>query len=236
MAGMGLPSLGGFAAALLGTIRGWRDEALKHTPGFRDRIVQVKHTAAEGGLNLNMKPEAIAAMSASGVEAAEAIIRRFLHSNRKKRMAQPSYCSYAYGRNGIAGEAQASGGGVDQRDAGAELPGAVEYEQPPVADCLSTGRRQRRAGQTFWSDVCAASAATGELVVAESAAAAADAGNHPRSGFRANMQKIRRITVPTANRRCSPVAARASSTFFSLEKYILNIRIRLQSYLEGMFN
>jgi len=74
----GKPSLFSFLSAMLNTSRGWRDEALKLTPGYRDRIVRIRHTAKEGGLNLNMPAEAIAVMSASGVEAANAIIDRFI--------------------------------------------------------------------------------------------------------------------------------------------------------------
>ncbi|SFV14692.1 patatin-like phospholipase family protein [Pseudoduganella namucuonensis] len=74
----GLPSPFAFAGALLRTIRTWRHEALKRAPGFRDRIVQIRHTRQEGGLNLNMPPEAIQAMSESGAAAARAVIARFL--------------------------------------------------------------------------------------------------------------------------------------------------------------
>jgi predicted acylesterase/phospholipase RssA len=74
----GRPSPLAAAGALLRTIRTWRDEALKRTPGFRDRVVQIRHTRREGGLNLNMPAEAIALLSASGRAAADAIIARFL--------------------------------------------------------------------------------------------------------------------------------------------------------------
>lgn len=74
----GFPSPSSFFSALLLTIRTWRHEALKRTPGFRDRVVQIRHTAREGGLNLNMPAEAIASMSQSGADAAQAIIDRFL--------------------------------------------------------------------------------------------------------------------------------------------------------------
>ncbi len=77
----GTPSLSGFASALLATIRGWHDEALKHTPGFRDRIVQIRHTKNEGGLNLDMPIEAIQAMSQSGTLAAQTVINRYLNTN-----------------------------------------------------------------------------------------------------------------------------------------------------------
>lgn len=74
----GLPSPLTFIGALLVTMRTWRHEALKRTPGYRDRVVVIRHTAAEGGLNLNMPPSAIASMSGSGALAAEKVIKRFL--------------------------------------------------------------------------------------------------------------------------------------------------------------
>ncbi len=77
----GNPSIFKFFGAVFNTVRNWRDEALKRTPGFRDRVVQIKHTKEEGGLNLNMPAASILAMSNSGNKAAEAIINRFLNTD-----------------------------------------------------------------------------------------------------------------------------------------------------------
>lgn len=79
----GRPSLPRFGSAILRTIRTWRDEALKRTPGYRDRVVLVRHTKREGGLNLNMTCDAIDTMSKSGEEAARQVIERFLHPVEK---------------------------------------------------------------------------------------------------------------------------------------------------------
>jgi len=73
-----VPSLARFASAILRTIRTWRDEALTRTPGYRDRVVLIRHKKSEGGLNLNMDRKAISLMSRSGSLAARAIIARFL--------------------------------------------------------------------------------------------------------------------------------------------------------------
>lgn len=80
----GRPSLARFAGAILTTIRTWRDEALKRTPGYRDRVVQIRHTKREGGLNLNMPCAAIDAMSRSGDEAGRQVIERFLNPDEKE--------------------------------------------------------------------------------------------------------------------------------------------------------
>ena len=79
----GRPSLPRFGSAILRTIRTWRDEALKRTPGYRDRVVLIRHTKQEGGLNLNMTCAAIDTMSKSGEEAARQVIERFLHPVEK---------------------------------------------------------------------------------------------------------------------------------------------------------
>jgi len=76
--GAGQPSLPRFAAAIFRTIRTWRDEALTRTPGYRDRVVLVRHKKSEGGLNLNMDRRAIGVMSRSGSLAARAVMARFL--------------------------------------------------------------------------------------------------------------------------------------------------------------
>lgn len=80
----GLPSLARFTGAVVRTIRTWRDEALRRTPGYRDRVVLIHHTKREGGLNLNMPCSSIDAMSRSGDEAARQILERFLHPEPKE--------------------------------------------------------------------------------------------------------------------------------------------------------
>jgi predicted acylesterase/phospholipase RssA len=79
----GLPSLPRFTSAVVRTIRTWRDEALKRTPGYRDRVVLIRHKKSEGGLNLDMRRQAIGVMSRSGSEAARRIIARFLDPEDK---------------------------------------------------------------------------------------------------------------------------------------------------------
>lgn len=80
----GAPDIAAFAKALIATMRSWRDEALKRTPGYRDRIVLIRHTAREGGLNLNMEAAQIEALRASGSAAAERIIAGFLEPKPEK--------------------------------------------------------------------------------------------------------------------------------------------------------
>ncbi len=66
-----------FASAIIRTMQNWRDNLQRAAPGFRDRIVTIRHTADEGGLNLDMTAHAIGAMADSGALGAEKIIAAF---------------------------------------------------------------------------------------------------------------------------------------------------------------
>ena len=70
------PSLGAtlsFLAAIVNTMQNWRDMLQRAAPGSRERVFTVRHTKAEGGLNLDMQAPAIEALSRSGELAAEEI-------------------------------------------------------------------------------------------------------------------------------------------------------------------
>ena len=59
----------GFLGSIKGTMQAWADNMQTHLPGYRDRIVAVKHTKTEGGLNLNMDEETITDLANRGQEA-----------------------------------------------------------------------------------------------------------------------------------------------------------------------
>jgi predicted acylesterase/phospholipase RssA len=66
-----------FAVAIVMTMQNWRDNLQRAAPGFRDRVVTVRHRPDEGGLNLDMAADALAAMAASGRLAAERLVEAF---------------------------------------------------------------------------------------------------------------------------------------------------------------
>jgi hypothetical protein len=68
-----------FGTAIIRTMQNWRDNLQRAAPGFRDRVLTIRHTAAEGGLNLDMSPTDIAAMAASGDAGAQRLIDAFAH-------------------------------------------------------------------------------------------------------------------------------------------------------------
>ncbi len=75
----GRPSVFGFLKSIVRTMQDWSDATQLGAPGFRDRVVHVRLTADEGGLNLRMKPELIARVAARGAEAARVLLAHYAH-------------------------------------------------------------------------------------------------------------------------------------------------------------
>jgi predicted acylesterase/phospholipase RssA len=71
----------GFLGAIINTMQNWSDSTQLGAPGFRDRIVHVRLTADEGGLNLRMRPELIHAVAARGREAARILLLHYAGTN-----------------------------------------------------------------------------------------------------------------------------------------------------------
>jgi hypothetical protein len=69
----------GFGHAIIDTMQNWMDNAQTRVPGYRDRIVVIKHSRVEGGMNLNMDPRDIARFSERGRCAGEFLVNRFAH-------------------------------------------------------------------------------------------------------------------------------------------------------------
>jgi predicted acylesterase/phospholipase RssA len=69
----------GFGHAIIDTMQNWMDNAQTRVPGYRDRIVVIKHTKAEGGMNLNMDPTLIENFSERGRCAGEFLVNRLSH-------------------------------------------------------------------------------------------------------------------------------------------------------------
>lgn len=69
--------LGGFFGAILESMQNWQDNTQMRMPGYRDRVAHVGLGPDEGGLNLDMPPERISALSDRGKRAGEELARRF---------------------------------------------------------------------------------------------------------------------------------------------------------------
>lgn len=70
-----LRELSGFLFGIVATMQNWRDLLQSRAPGHRERIVHVSLTPQEGGMNLDMPKEMLAAVSRKGIEAGEAFAR-----------------------------------------------------------------------------------------------------------------------------------------------------------------
>ena len=73
----GISAIIGFGAATINTAREWSDNARLDQPGYRDRIVRVLQTRAQGGLNLHMDSATIERLARRGAVAADAIVGQF---------------------------------------------------------------------------------------------------------------------------------------------------------------
>lgn len=74
-----------FARAIQDTMQNWSDNGQARLPGYRDRIIRVLHTEAEGGLNLDMDPDTIAKLTARGEAAALHFLKFDLEQHRWTR-------------------------------------------------------------------------------------------------------------------------------------------------------
>lgn len=68
-------SLTAFVSALVDTLQNWSDEGQSTLPGYRDRIVEVRHTDEEGGFNLKMTREEIMRLAWKGYLAGRELER-----------------------------------------------------------------------------------------------------------------------------------------------------------------
>jgi predicted acylesterase/phospholipase RssA len=66
-----------FGRSILDTMQNWMDNAQSRVPGYRDRVVHVSHTKAEGGMNLTMPEAVIERLTARGEAAGRLLHRRF---------------------------------------------------------------------------------------------------------------------------------------------------------------
>jgi len=66
-----------FLGRIIDTMQNWRDNIQLKVPGYRDRIAQVHLRDEEGGINLTMPREVIAALGARGAYAARVLAERF---------------------------------------------------------------------------------------------------------------------------------------------------------------
>lgn len=69
--------LGRFLGAIMATWQSWVDGEALRLPGYRDRVVTVRTSAEEGGLNLTMAPETVTALADRGQAAGVKLVTKF---------------------------------------------------------------------------------------------------------------------------------------------------------------
>lgn len=69
--------MGNFVGAMLATWQSWVDGEALRLPGYRDRVVTVYTTAAEGGLNLSMPPGTVTTLADRGRVAGAKLVTKF---------------------------------------------------------------------------------------------------------------------------------------------------------------
>ena len=72
-----ITSVQGFVSGLLDTMQYWADNAQSALPGYRDRIVEVRLAADEGGMNLKMPDDVVRRVAEKGRQAAEELEEDF---------------------------------------------------------------------------------------------------------------------------------------------------------------
>lgn len=80
-------SLAGFVGALLDAMQNWMDNTQMRLPGYRDRVAHVLlDESREGGLNLDMDPQVIEAVSRRGEAAGRLLAQRFQHPTAEEEL------------------------------------------------------------------------------------------------------------------------------------------------------
>ena len=74
----------GFLGSIIEAMQNWQDNTQMRMPGYRDRVAHVGLGPDEGGLNLAMPPERIAALSGRGRKAGETLAARFTPGSAEK--------------------------------------------------------------------------------------------------------------------------------------------------------
>ncbi|HEV2901939.1 MAG TPA: hypothetical protein VGW30_01630 [Gaiellaceae bacterium] len=149
-------NVGTFFSQILNAARNWRDNMQAELPGYRDRICQIRLSASEGGLNLNMSPEVVAALLQRGDDAGELVISQAFDWNRHRitrfwtmmQMLQQSLGPIGFGRPGVYE---------------GEYPGRIAFSGV-VRDWQNAGKSPEPPPFAWWSTAVLASDAVFKLV------------------------------------------------------------------------
>ncbi len=83
--------LGGFASSIFASAKDWQDQMTSVLPGQRQRVVRIRLSKQEGGLNLAMPTEVSARLMAYGREAGQLVRETFNFDEHRWRRALVAY-------------------------------------------------------------------------------------------------------------------------------------------------
>ena len=93
--------LSGFIGAIFNSAKDWQDINQTVLPGYRERIVRLYLKPDEGGLNLSMSSEQIAALTGIGKTAGNEILNKFIFEEHRWRRLLSAYAAIEEGLEAI---------------------------------------------------------------------------------------------------------------------------------------
>ncbi len=123
----------GFALGIFSSAQNWHDNNFTRLPAYRDRLVEIWQKPDEGGLNLQMPPEVIAALTERGRLAGQLLVERFADALPTEPLSWEGH-RWARLRSGLEGLARYLHG----------FKRSVDQPMPGDSDPRSTPRRSRR--------------------------------------------------------------------------------------------
>lgn len=86
-----ITTLPSFGVSVFDAAKDWQDQMLSTMPGQRERVVRIRLTADEGGLNLTMPPDVSRKLMEYGRQAGETIVTRFDFDEHRWRRTLVAY-------------------------------------------------------------------------------------------------------------------------------------------------
>ena len=88
----------GFVVSIKDALENWRDNAQARMPGFRERIIHIKLSSGEGGLNLAMDQQKVERLIKRGDYAAQRLAELFSGPDRQPPQPTPQWNDHRYAR------------------------------------------------------------------------------------------------------------------------------------------
>jgi len=152
----GKRGLRGFIGAMIETMQGWTDSTQLAIPGYRDRIVAVRLSAIEGGLNLRMGPKLIERVATRGARAGRMLLDHYAHRDPPPRTIT-GWRNHRWLRYRVAmrviGEALEDLRAAEAESSGTDAALQPMHARPPSYDFKSD--RQREAALAAYRELLA---------------------------------------------------------------------------------